>query len=459
MSILGTRVRFFVYAVACVVVFGGCATSIITNERLDQFDPGYGYRARNVEAVGANSDSLLVILTFSGGGTRAAAFAYGVLEQLRDTRVVWEGQDRSLLDEVDVISSVSGGSLPAAYYALFGARIFEEFPEKVLYENIQGSLIKRVLLPPDNLKMLSPLYTRTDILAENFDDDIFEHKTYNDLLETGRRPYLIINSTDISTGYRFEFTQDQFDQIYSDLGPYHIGHAVAASACFPGAFPPIMLRNYERGDDYILPDWAQRALNKGDIDAMAYRQARNLERYGESGRYIHLSDGGIADNLGLLPVIFLLRREAEGYAIPEDSLYAKAKTILLVTVNAEVKRPSAWDMIQSPVGLFNTLFTAGSIPLSNFTAAQFQYLRLLIENRRLQRQLDEATGNGAAHHPDIHFVEVSFAHVDDQAQRDALNELPTSFKLQRDQVDQLRSTARQILREHPDFQTFISSLR
>ncbi len=459
MNIPGTRVRSFVYALLCVVLLGGCATSIITNDRLQQFDPDYGYRACNVEADGANSDSLLVILTFSGGGTRAAAFAYGVLEQLRETRITWEGQERSLLDEVDLISSVSGGSLPAAYYTLFGSRIFDEFPDKVLYENIQGSLIKRVLLPPDNLKMLSPLYTRTDVLADDFDDDIFEGKTYKDLLEAGRRPYLIINSTDISTGYRFEFTQDQFDQIYSDLGPYPVGHAVAASACFPGAFPPMMLRNYERGHDYILPDWAQRALNKGDIDALAYRQASNLQRYGDQNRpYIHLSDGGIADNLGLLPVIFLLRREVEG-GLPEDSFYAKAKSILIVTVNSEVKRPSPWDMLQSPVGLFNTLFSAGSIPLSNFTAAQVQYLRLLIENRELQQRLNVATGDTKAHNPDIHFVEVAFNRVTDQTRRDALNKLPTSFKLERDQVNCLRETAQHVLAEHPEFKNFVSTLK
>ena len=67
-------------------------------------------------------------MTFSGGGTRAAALAYGVLEALRDTTLEWRGRKVSLLDEVDVISSISGGSFPAAYYALRGEKIFDEFP-------------------------------------------------------------------------------------------------------------------------------------------------------------------------------------------------------------------------------------------------------------------------------------------------------------------------------------------
>jgi NTE family protein len=62
----------------------------------------------------------LLILAFSGGGTRAAAFAYGVLEELAATPVVLGGRPRRLLDEVDLISAVSGGSFTAAYYGLYG---------------------------------------------------------------------------------------------------------------------------------------------------------------------------------------------------------------------------------------------------------------------------------------------------------------------------------------------------
>jgi len=62
------------------------------------------------------SGDLLLIVAFSGGGTRAAAFSYGVLEELRDTRVTLNERNRRLLDEVDILSGVSGGSFPAAYY-------------------------------------------------------------------------------------------------------------------------------------------------------------------------------------------------------------------------------------------------------------------------------------------------------------------------------------------------------
>ena len=450
---------------ACVVLWAlllgaGCATSPVTNARLARFDPAEGYRIRNLRAGEHNSDSLVVILTFSGGGTRAASLAYGVLEQLRDTRIRWEGEERSLLDEVDVISSVSGGSLPAAYYGLFGQRVFEDFPEQVLYTNLQGTLIRRMLLPPDNVKMLSPLYTRTDILAGRLDEHIFEGKTFSDLLAEGHRPYLIINATDISVGARFEFTQDQFDQLYSDLGSYHVGHAVAASAAFPGAFPPMTVRNHERGPDYALPGWAADALADGAADTVAYRQASSFASYGEPGRgYIHLSDGGVADNLGLLPVLFLLRRTAEGYGAPSGGLLEKARRVLILTVNAQVKAPRAWDTVQSPVGLVNTLFSAGTTPLSNFSDAQIEYLKLFLENRDLRAQLAEQEPGGAGEAlPEMHFVEVSFDGVTDPVEREALNAMPTSFALKREQVDRLRSAAGGILEGHAKFQAFLSGL-
>lgn len=93
------------------------------------------------------SDDLLLILTFSGGGTRAAAFAYGVLQTLADTHIVIDGRNRRMLDEVDAISSVSGGSFTAVYYGLFKDRIFEDFETKFLKHDVQSELAWRVLSP------------------------------------------------------------------------------------------------------------------------------------------------------------------------------------------------------------------------------------------------------------------------------------------------------------------------
>ena len=120
---MSTRATTHIAAVACALLLAACAT-FPRNPPLAKYDPSAGYRFDLLEQ-GSNSDELFVILAFSGGGTRAAALSYGVLEALRDTKIQWHNRKASLLDEVDVISSISGGSFPAAYYALYGSRTFD----------------------------------------------------------------------------------------------------------------------------------------------------------------------------------------------------------------------------------------------------------------------------------------------------------------------------------------------
>ena len=87
----------------------GCTAHYPVNEPITVIDEEQGYRLEETH-VTDRADDLIVIVAFSGGGTRAAAFSYGILEALRDTTINWNGSDRRLLDEVDTISSVSGGS-------------------------------------------------------------------------------------------------------------------------------------------------------------------------------------------------------------------------------------------------------------------------------------------------------------------------------------------------------------
>src|SRR4029434_9450343 len=130
---------------------------------------------------------LFVILAFSGGGTRAAAFSYGILEGLRAVRYQQaSGADRTLLDDVDVISSVSGGSFTAAHYALFGTDGFKAFEDDFLYRNIQGKLMWKMLAPWNWFRLMRSDYIRIDMAAELYDDDVFHGATFGTLLERGR---------------------------------------------------------------------------------------------------------------------------------------------------------------------------------------------------------------------------------------------------------------------------------
>ena len=238
---------------SAVLLGSGCA-HYPENARLTQSDPRGGYRFRNLSNTG-NSDSLQVFLAFSGGGTRAAALSYGVLEELARTEIVWEGQRRRLLDEVDYISSVSGGSFTAAYYALHGDGIFTNFEGRFLDRDIQWQLTWRLFSPLNWYRLASPYFNRSDMAAEFYHRHIFAGATFDDLLKRNRRPFLSLNATDMSLGATFQFTQDQFDFLCSDLSTFPVARAVAASAAFPILLSPVTVNNYAGSCGHVEPSW------------------------------------------------------------------------------------------------------------------------------------------------------------------------------------------------------------
>ena len=129
------------------MLLAGCATyGRIDNQPLTSAaarQPGYGM---SEAASAGRRDDITLVLAFSGGGSRAAALAYGVLLELRDTRIGANG-DRRLLDEVDAISAVSGGSFTAAYYGLHGDDTFRDFESGFLRRDLTSDVLHRILSP------------------------------------------------------------------------------------------------------------------------------------------------------------------------------------------------------------------------------------------------------------------------------------------------------------------------
>ncbi|HVP79010.1 MAG TPA: patatin-like phospholipase family protein [Thermodesulfobacteriota bacterium] len=177
------------------IVAAGCVHPTI-NQPVKALDPNAGYRGAQVKDS-ENSDHMLLLLTFSGGGTRAASLSYGVLEELKRTEVTLDGKKRRLLDEVDAISGVSGGSFTAGYDGLFGDRIFQDYEGKFLKKNIQGALLLGVLNPLNWPKLFSGTFGRSDLSGEYYDKHIFERGTFGDLAAR-KGPFIVINATDMS---------------------------------------------------------------------------------------------------------------------------------------------------------------------------------------------------------------------------------------------------------------------
>jgi NTE family protein len=110
-------------AFAALLALAGCATRPV-NPPITQVDLDTGYRLLKRQPHFKDPDTL-VVLAFSGGGTRAAAFSYGVLEYLRRTEIVRaSGEKVRLIDSVAVITGVSGGSFTALAYGLYGEKLF-----------------------------------------------------------------------------------------------------------------------------------------------------------------------------------------------------------------------------------------------------------------------------------------------------------------------------------------------
>jgi NTE family protein len=429
----------------------GCA-HFPENQRIAAWSP-----RRPLLAMGAQASSrdIVVLVAFSGGGTRAAALAYGVLEELRDTVVEMGGERRRLLDEVDLVSGVSGGSFTAAYYGLFGDRIFEDFEERFLRRNVQGDLVRRILFNPVNwFRLGSARFSRSDLAAEYYDEYIFGGRTIADFGAVPG-PAVLINATDLVRGARFSFIREQFDPICSDLLTYPVARAVAASSAVPGLLTPIRLRSYAGTCGYEPPEWIADALASQGTGARRYIQARIAASYLDpnASSSVFLVDGGVTDNLGVRGSFDRVVRQGSLDAVLTESGYGGAHTILLIVANAQ-NEP---DLDLEHTGnIFRTLALMAGIT-SGIQIRSFNFETLELVRTSFERWADQISSAG---HPfAFHMAEVSFSHVRDPERRRVLNNLPTSFVLDDEAVDELRGVAREGLRSSEQFQEFLRALQ
>ncbi|NDE55858.1 MAG: patatin-like phospholipase family protein, partial [Gammaproteobacteria bacterium] len=291
----------------------GCASLYKPqNESITKIDNHQGYRLSNRN--NGNYGEHLIFLAFSGGGTRAAALSYGLLKELKNTNISSGGQTVRLLDEVDSISSVSGGSFTAAYYGLFGERLFSDYESVFLRQSIQGTLIRNLFSPVYWWNAAFDGLDRTEMAIDYYDRQIFEGKTFRDI-NLNQGPYIEINATDLAAGQRFSFIQASFDLICSDLDDFSVARAVTASSAVPVAFPTVVLKNYSGKCDTSQSNLV-RYLKTSDPNDLRFKILRaRLDSYlnAKERPYIHLVDGGIADNLGLRALADRIETQGAGY--------------------------------------------------------------------------------------------------------------------------------------------------
>ena len=448
------------FLVAPILLLAGCATRPV-NPPITAAPPDAGYRLGTRPQIIRTPDSL-VILTFSGGGTRAAAFSYGVLEVLRQTEVAEAGGRKArLIDYVDVITGVSGGSFTALAYGLYGDKLFSEYETRFLKRNVQGELMTRLFLPGNWPALVSDTYGRSEMAAKLYDEILFNNATFGDLYK-GDGPFIAVMATDISTGSRVGFTQGFFDVICSVL------------LAVPLVLSPVTYNNYGGTCGFRPPAWLLAASDPDNPARPAARAIKRVEEIlsygdGKARPFLHLVDGGLADNLGMRAVLEVLEEfeaaQIRGIKTPLDDV----KRIIVVVVNSLSVPLTNWDTSERPPGSLEILLKATGVPIDRYSSETVELLRDMIARWDMMRRIREsrafdatkdASLGGLMRAPSarLYAIDVSFPRLKDQAEFAYLNDLPTSFVLTDEAVDRLRAAAGTILLDSPDFRQLLKDI-
>jgi len=428
-----------------LLVMTGCSSyGVIHNKPATDIDSGKPYSVKTW-AQSEEAADFIFILNFSGGGTRAAAMAYGVLEELRDTPVTIDGQKSRLLDEVTHISSVSGGSFASAYYGLYGDRIFDDFENDFLKKNVQGALTKSLINPFHWFGRKG----RTERAAAYYNKILFHDATFADMMQPGR-PMIIINASDLAYGVRWSFIQDYFDLLCSDVREYPVAWAVTASSAVPVVFNPIVLQNYSGCPENQV---SARVVEMAQTNDELYQLLTGLRSYNdkEKREFIHFVDGGITDNMGLRAITDVVTVSGGAKQLLNKNHRKIPDHVVFVSVNAStVKRPDMNKSAKQP-SMLASMNAMTEIQLHRYNAATVDQVRSNLENWATQLSTPE-------HEVKSYFIEVSFEQVADPQLKYFLNKIPTAFKLTEEQVAALIKSAKKLLKADPQYRQLLADL-
>jgi NTE family protein len=459
-------------ALFALVALGGCATRPI-NSPITISDPGAGYRLATRQSHFKDPDTL-VFLAFSGGGTRAAAFSYGVLEFLRRTEIIRSsGQKVRLLDAVGVITGVSGGSFTALAYGLYGDKLFTDYEQRFLKRDVQGEIIGRAVNPANWGRLGSAEWGRSELAAELYDEILFNGATFADL-GRGDGPLILASATDISTGARMVFDQDVFDALCSNLDTLSLSRAAAASSAVPVLLSPITLNNYGGTCNYSMPTSLQLFSGPAGPPRVAARAKREIDERlafadGVHRPYIHLVDGGVSDNVGMRSVLAVLELMEALNRAGVPTRLDRVRRIVVFVVNSKSSPRTHWDESPMAPGAVSLLVQASGVPIDHYSYESVELLKDKEARWQSLRRLRQSTAFADNNDPtiaeelkgpdvDIYAIDVSFAALKDKAEFEYLNELPTTFVLPAEAVDRLRVAAGTVITASPEFQRLLKAV-
>jgi NTE family protein len=418
--------------------------------------------------VATNYDDMVVALSFSGGGMRAAAFSYGVLEGFDQTHVPTRTGNVSLLDRLDFLSGVSGGSILAAYYGLRGRAAIGDFKQRFLLVNAEEALQTELSIGNIARGLDGGVNDATQFPVW-LDAHLYNNATFKDLLRRPR-PRVWINAADIYNRTAFIFTPVTFSALCSDLASYPVAMAVAASAAVPVVFAPIVIRNYAGGCPNGLPSWVERFHKDPNAPPLIKSYADTLDGYRTGAiSYVKLLDGGLVDNYGLagFTIARLASSTPYGPLAPEEAV--KLRRFLFLVVDSgrapsgqwaqTVPGPSGVDLIMATSDTATESGAIGSYSAFDVTMADWK--KNLVSWRcglsEADRRRFGAPPGWNCRDLEFFISRISFEQLGPERAA-ALNKVETRFKLPPDQIDMLITAGRDALNANPKFREFMGSL-
>jgi NTE family protein len=444
-----------------------CQTSqVVMNQPLPKdsagapvYAPGYTLNG----LLDAPRGEVLLALAFSGGGKRSAAFAYGALLGLRSMTLVESARRHTLLNDVAYISAVSGGSFPAVHYGLYREQSFNTFESDFLRRDVNAFVWGIYLLPWNWEWLINPLFGTNDAMAAVYDRLMFHGATYADLAKQGL-PMISVEATDIAGGVAFPFNQNSFDLLCSDLGSFPVARAVAASAAFPVLFSPITLVSHRIGCPGYPPSSAlptegrDSAATSARVAALAANAARQMDP--ERTRYVHLMDGGIADNLALRSLsnaLIVLDHDAVEFR----RLARVTRRIIVLSVDGQGTRDPTLGRRRVVTGLGQIISAVSSTQIDAYSfetllLADQQVKDLVAEMRRVRCEQGRRLDGHDCDDVQGALIQISLASITDPAVRQRLMAIPTSLTIPDADVDALVHEGRTLTTNNPTLRELLA---
>ncbi|WP_373778117.1 patatin-like phospholipase family protein [Glaesserella sp.] len=423
-------------------------------ETISEVTPNKGYRMKT--ALAESNDGNLIVLMFSGGGSRAAALGYGVLEQFKQVKINHPTKP-TLLDNIDIVFGVSGGSILAAYLSMEGKDTVPKFEENFLKRDFESQLTDQLFSLSNLPRLTSDQFGRGDLLQEQLNLTLYGGKKFGDL-SVRKGPLVVISATDMSMGQKVTFTQEFFDGLCLNLDDVEIARAVAASSAVPLVFSPITFNNNGGNCGFVLPEVEQitslvqlDSLRSKSVQEM--RQNFSLYQNSKQRPFIHLVDGGLTDNLGLASLTDIYD------AVGQQSIYQRVlqsgiKRIVVINVNAQNEVTSEIDQSANIPRTLDVLNTIVNVPIDRNTQVTLRRFREFTDewNQAMQKQPKHKR-------VDMHFVSLNLKDLPESTlKKDVLN-ISTSFYLPKSSVNKLKKAAQLLLQQSSEYRDMLKALQ